>query len=96
MRVGESRDRTEDVWSSITKSQKCHTLGGKKQSRNTFLQCHCRLLTEVQWTQIKDTATLWERRRHVEMAERLGQKLQRERKSKLEIILQTVGLIAGC
>lgn len=44
MWLGESCDCTEDVWSSITKSQKCHALSKKKkkkkQSRNTFFQCY--------------------------------------------------------
>lgn len=38
------------------------------------------LLSDAKWMQIKDTATLWERCRQVQMAERLGQKLQREKR----------------
>lgn len=52
----------------------------KKKSSQGIHFSNVTLLADTQWTQVKDTATLWERCRQVEMAERLGQKLQRERK----------------
>lgn len=45
----------------------------------------------VQWKQIKDTATLWVRCRQVEMADRLGQKLEEtQEKIKIAVIRNAI------
>lgn len=55
------------------------TPSAKKSSQGIHFS-NVTLLADTQRMQVKDTATLWERCRQVEMAERLGQKLKRERK----------------